>query len=919
MKRLLLLCLLGLFGAILHAQTFGLPGYYRQQLFGNNGQPLVGAQVLTCAALSACPGTPQTTWTDSTGTIQNSNPVIADATGTVSIWLSSSLAYKFVIEDMNGVIIETIDNINAVVASGGGSGGTQYWTLSGSTISNTNAGGVGAVSVGGNLTVGGTGLLSHGLILNDTEVTPKTATLTAANTMTASTTWRLPVADSAGCLQSDGLGNLIISPCTGGGGGGSAVGPTGAVQLQAGSGAFTGSGNITFASSTQTLTITSASSSDAGLIVLTGDVQADNGFDAVVNSAPTTPLNWNVIQAPYGGMAALSFTASNYIQVGYSSTTPTVTTGDTFNPGALHYVTGTGLQVYNGSGWATLATGGSTSPGGATCNVQYNSSGFAGSANFTFNCAADPVTNLVVVRQPTTGSAGFDVQGGYIQSDYGLLVPASGTTTSWQNINVPTGGVYAKSLYAINYTNIGASNTAPVPTTGQPAFTTTTNLGALYCDTSVSPCIPRVWDGSGGWTALGGGGGGGTPGGGAFSIQVNNGGSFGGATNFVAPISSGAVTQVTLANASFLTQGNTAGFDASQCGQTGFVSNCIQAPFGGVTALGGVFGGANGTTPVALYIVGTGVSGSQRAVMSFTNSGGSDIWSQGTDFVANGGNDFFLIANGAATSSLTGNHTTGNLGILTTASATSGVALTVAGLINEPGITLSGGFMQADQGFVASSACTAYNCFQTVGGFRANDTGGSGVAAFTVNNTAVIDQNRNGTFANLTVTGTCSGCGGGSSYWQLSGSLLEPTSTSYTVTSTNSGTNLTFQNSNGNFEVNGNGAVSAAGVGSFNGGIDVNNTATNAIQTTGNINACSGGGCSGGAALSVGGTPVITSARGATFAAVVNTNAGISSGAGISATGYNINGGFFGQTHTVTIGSCSIFFEGGIAYAFSGC
>jgi hypothetical protein len=61
-----------------------------------------------------------------------------------------------------------------------------------------------------------------------------------------------------------------------------------------------------------------------------------------------------------------------------------------------------------------------------------------------------------------------------------------------------------------------------------------------------------------------------------------------------------------------------------------------------------------------------------------------------------------------------------------------------------------------------------------------------------------------GYFENMTVSGTCTGCGGGSGYWTLSGSLIYPSNTSYSLlvgeTTEVSGAKMEV---NGNFEANG--------------------------------------------------------------------------------------------------------------------
>ena len=72
------------------------------------GQPLAGGLVYTYAAGTS---TPKTTYTDSTALTANPNPVVLDANGQASIWLSG--AYKINVTDVNAVQIPDypIDNV----------------------------------------------------------------------------------------------------------------------------------------------------------------------------------------------------------------------------------------------------------------------------------------------------------------------------------------------------------------------------------------------------------------------------------------------------------------------------------------------------------------------------------------------------------------------------------------------------------------------------------------------------------------------------------------------------------------------------------------------------------------------------------------------------------------------------------------
>lgn len=83
------------------------------QLFDNSGNVLTGGKVYTYYAGTT---TPLTTYTTPTGSVANSNPIIANAAGrlTNEIWLPVSGAYKFVLKDANDVLIATYDNIPTI-------------------------------------------------------------------------------------------------------------------------------------------------------------------------------------------------------------------------------------------------------------------------------------------------------------------------------------------------------------------------------------------------------------------------------------------------------------------------------------------------------------------------------------------------------------------------------------------------------------------------------------------------------------------------------------------------------------------------------------------------------------------------------------------------------------------------------------
>ncbi len=157
--------------------------------------------------------------------------------------------------------------------------------------------------------------------------------------------------------------------CTTGGGGGTvASSSVNQVAVYTAATTVTGSAGLTFNPTTGVLlvgggsgpgiTMTSFSLTAAGVMQLTA---AGSNIDLTAATA------YNALQAPAGGMYALSFTASNYIQPGSYSTTigsgPPLTTSDTFHAGALSYYSGSSgggpcLVMYNGSTWACLSGGG---------------------------------------------------------------------------------------------------------------------------------------------------------------------------------------------------------------------------------------------------------------------------------------------------------------------------------------------------------------------------------------------------------------------------------------------------------------------------------------------------------------------------------------------------------------------------------
>jgi hypothetical protein len=85
------------------------------QFFTNSGTPLTGGKIFTYLAGTT---TPATTYTNSQGNVQWTNPIVLNAAGRVpsggEIWLTDGLLYKFVLKDADDVTIATYDNISGI-------------------------------------------------------------------------------------------------------------------------------------------------------------------------------------------------------------------------------------------------------------------------------------------------------------------------------------------------------------------------------------------------------------------------------------------------------------------------------------------------------------------------------------------------------------------------------------------------------------------------------------------------------------------------------------------------------------------------------------------------------------------------------------------------------------------------------------
>lgn len=109
----LLFAVLMAFACVAQAVVYSLPWGPKPQFVDANGAPMSSG---TLTFYTAGTSTPQNTYTDSTGSVANSNPLTLNSRGEPAneIWLSAGVSYKLVLKDSGGSTIWTVDNITGV-------------------------------------------------------------------------------------------------------------------------------------------------------------------------------------------------------------------------------------------------------------------------------------------------------------------------------------------------------------------------------------------------------------------------------------------------------------------------------------------------------------------------------------------------------------------------------------------------------------------------------------------------------------------------------------------------------------------------------------------------------------------------------------------------------------------------------------
>lgn len=267
------------------------------QFFDNNGTPLAGGLIYSYVAGTT---TPVTTYTSSSGTTANSNPIALDSAGRPpsQIWLTSGNSYKFILQTSEGVTIKTDDNIFASY---------QLANPVGVTV------GLGGSSVATNVAVGGTALDSNTTGANNTAV--------GYDTMTANTQG----------VQNTAVGSLALDANT-----------TGNYNTVIGYSAATASnGNYSTAMGYRALNAVTSGAGNTGagadalLLVNTGANNTALGYQAGNNI--TTGSN-NLVLGH--AAASSSATVSNEVTIGNSSVTSVRIPGLSVTAGVKYVNTG---------------------------------------------------------------------------------------------------------------------------------------------------------------------------------------------------------------------------------------------------------------------------------------------------------------------------------------------------------------------------------------------------------------------------------------------------------------------------------------------------------------------------------------------------------------------------------------------------
>jgi len=356
------------------------------QQFSASGTALAsGHKIYTYAAGSS---TPLATFTDSTGSTSQSNPIILNALGLPAngqIWLTAGLAYKLVWTDASDVVIKTEDNITGVTSAAS----VSQWQASGLTPTYVSA---------TSFTLAGdqTSAFHVGRRLQST-VTAGTVYSTISTTAYGALTTVTVVNDGSGALDS-GMSAVSYGLITAVDTSLPRIWPT--VQV------FTATGTYTKPAGVRKIRVRvvgggGGGGGDSAANVSSGGGGGGGYSEKVIDAAAITTV---AVTVGAGGVGAVGLAGA---------------TGGTSSFGAFCTATG-GVGGAVGSGTGGASNGGS---GGIGSGGDINAGGSAGSQNFISTCGGmggasvlggggRAINNTLVAAQPGLAYGGGGAGGG---------------------------------------------------------------------------------------------------------------------------------------------------------------------------------------------------------------------------------------------------------------------------------------------------------------------------------------------------------------------------------------------------------------------------------------------------------------------------------------------------------------------------
>ena len=882
LKQLVRLGALLFIAVAARAQNAALLPFTTGTITGTNGLPCSGCLLYTYIGGTT---TPKATYTDSTAGTPKTNPVVVNVFGLAFVW-GTNAPYRLVLTDPMGATIWTVDNVLAA-----GFGNTGPWTTSGTSIYNTSGGRVCVSNAActtplAQLNVVGNGGGQNLIRIDDAGNNPGIS-LYGSGSLYGSYD-----ANNTGLhlRSSDSASQVTVAP--------------GLVTIQNSNGAAA-THLVVQAGTTQGTTDLLTFNNPAG----TPQAGVDylyRAYSPLFNSTCTgSAIAYQTTNSNYSVDCLGDISASGQLNLAAAG-------GVTAGPTNLLKIGGTTVIDNNRNAFVANLTvsgtctgcggGGGGGSGTVTPSAQYNvgvysASGTAntinGNTGFTYNLSTKQAT---IASTGTGGStiAALTITGGYVQTDEGFNT----TGTDGAAIQALNGGMAAKSFTWIQ-------ESAPSPANSGQATTymdSSTKLLMLSRDTGSfyrvatangtlinGHCVSI--DSTGNFVDAGGacttGGGGGTVSSAtqyqvAYYTGAGTGTTVGGSSNYTFNASTNTLT---VTGAGIITNG---AFNSSATGG----ATAIQVNSGAFGVLGNGTVSAltlqlNGGTGTGLNVsTNTDANSIQSAGGANTCVGGSCV--SGIAYEVNGNKVVDSSRNGffnnlTVTGTCTGCGGGGGGGI-TSINTQTGAAITITGTTNQ--INVSTPTTNTINIATPQNINTGAN--PTFAGMTLTGISGAGVHCAGVNNSGTFNVGTG--YCVDSIAGTANEIIVSASTGPVTLSTPQPIATSSTPTFAgvittgtfnSSGSGTTFQNSNSRFSVNNNGDITISGVLATNGGVNVSNTSSLSIQTTGGITASGG--------YKVAGTNTILD----------------SSGDVVAGTRYYVNNGttYTGQTWTIGFGS----------------